>query len=337
MTLSQTNFWRASIATALFTAFSSPAFAGPTQDLTALLDAAASGDTIKTKPVDFGVVELNNYTFNPPVTLNFHKKSTMSRLKIRNVTGLTLDGLNIVAGESFNPGSENAVFIFGGGDITFRDASFEWADDADPLNDGTALVFDGVAGVTVEASTFRHVREGVIVRNSSDAVIQGSQFTSIFEDAIVVSGTDNVLIDDNYCADFSSVEGINPHRDCIQLQAGSRAVANMNVRITNNTILKGTGAKAQGIFVASRHVGVPHIGVTIEDNLIKQSIGLGIAATNANDLIIRGNQVLPSFEAEESPRIVVNEPAENVLIEGNTAAAISAPPDAIVRDNTILE
>lgn len=311
--------------------------AEPRGDLGALLTSAAPGDVIRTKPADFGVIELADLAFEPPVKIEFHKNARVGRIRLRNVTGVTFSGLTLEAGVAVNPVSENAVFVQGGGGVAFVDSTFSWADDGDPENDGTALVFDGVNGATVGNSIFRSVREGVVMRSSRNARIAGSTFERIFEDGVVIAGSSDVAIVDNLCRDFSAVAGVSTHPDCIQLQAGSRAVANNNVVIARNTILKGGGEKAQGIFVSSRFVGEPHENILIENNTIRQSVGLGVFATNVVGLTVRGNLVLPSADAEERPRILVRDYADEVLIVGNTAAAIRAPVHAIVRDNTILE
>ncbi|NNE42486.1 MAG: right-handed parallel beta-helix repeat-containing protein [Marinicaulis sp.] len=306
-------------------------------DLNALLAAASPGDVISTKNRDFGDVSLAGYSFDPPVTIKFHKKAAINQLIIRNSSGLKFDGMNMVLGESFSPASDKGVFVLGGGNIAFNDASIEWARDADPLNDGTAMVFDGVDGVSISGGAISHSLSGVVIRSSSNASVRGVQFSELLGDGIVVSGTRDVTIDDNTCTDFAPRGTSGSHPDCIQLQAGSRAVANTNLAITNNMALKGAGSKFQGIFVTSRHVGVPHINVTIENNTVKQDVGNGIAASNIDGLTVRGNQVLPAFDVTDPPRIIVNEPASDVLIEGNTASGITAPPDAIIRDNTILD
>lgn len=311
--------------------------AQPANNLNVALQNAAPGDIIETTGDDFGSVDLRNFSFSDPVTIRFHENARLSKLTLRNIQGLTLEGLSIVAGVSTNPNGQNAVRVFGGSNITFRASSFEWAADDDPLNDGTAIFVDGVDGITIEDSKFQSVRAGIHIRGSSNAVVRDSHFRSVLVDGIILSGTDGALLEQNSCADFVTVEGMGLHPDCIQLQAGGQRVANTAVTIRENIVLQGSGSRSQGIFVKSRYAGIPHIDVTIEDNVVIQSKGNGIYGENVHGLTIRGNRVLSSFQAEAAPRIIARDPSQNVLIENNSAAVISAPAHAIVQNNEILE
>jgi parallel beta helix pectate lyase-like protein len=323
--------------TLAFWGFEASAAASDVSRLQSLLDAAAPGDTIETGPGDFGRVVLKNYTFSPPVTIKFHADASIQRLRLDQVTGVTFDGIQVIAGETDRPKGDNAVLVLGGGAIAFLNAQFQWSNDANPLNDGTALAFDKVDGLTVANSHFSHSFNGVVVRSSQNAFIRDSSFTAIPKDGMVISGTGGVIIDGNTCRDFTHAPGKDLHPDCIQLQAGGRGVANQNVIISNNKAIRGAGARFQGIFVKSRHANAPHIGVTIENNYVEQSMGLGIAAINTRDLIIRGNEVRPANSQDEAPRILVREPAGNVLVEDNIASGVKAPPGARVFGNTILD
>lgn len=328
-------FQRWMLAAVFAVAAAGNALAEDARSLNALLDHAKPGDVIETASADFGETTLAGYAFNPAVTIKFSERSSIRRLTLRNVSGVTFDGLNVIAGVATRPVSENAVIVLGGGDIAFINAHFRWEADADPQNDGTALVFDGVDGITVSDSVFQFLLNGVIIRSSKNATIRNSDFTEILKDGIVVAGTDGVVIDNNICSDFASVEGVNPHPDCIQLQAGGRAVADKNAVIKNNKIIRGSGARIQGIFVSSRHENAPHVGVTIENNFVEQSMGLGIAAINTKDLIIRGNEVRRAAEDGETPRILVREPAENVTVENNIAAIGAAPAGVKIAGNKL--
>lgn len=306
-------------------------------DLIADLNAASPGDTIIVPAGDYGPVSLRWNSFSPAVTLQFEQGAVIETMQLRDVTGVIFDNLTISAGIAADPKRNYAVFVQRGGDLTFKDSHFSWAIDGDPSNDGPALVFDGVDGIRIENSHFSDMRDGVIIRSSSNVEIWGSHFTDLLKDGINLSGTDNVVIRENACTDFRIIPGFNAHPDCIQLQAGSRAIANTNVLIADNVMLIQDGEQAQGIFVKSKYANEPHRQITIENNLIRQSVTLGIYAENVEDLSIRNNDVLPSFDADYDPRIVVNDPSTNVLIEGNTVSRIDAPAHATVQNNTILE
>ena len=314
-----------------------PALADPADDLKAEIAAASPGDVIKTANADFGDLILVGYSFEPAVKVRFHKNATITSMEIRGVTGMTFNRAKIVAGVADRPVADKAVFVFGGSKITFNNANIQWAADGDPLNDGVGMIFEGVQGLTVNRSTFTNALSGIIIRSSTNAKVKNSSFSEILGDGVKVSGTDGVLIKGNSCTNFTSAPNVNPHPDCIQLLAGSRAVGNTNTRILSNTITKGDGASFQGIFMGTGVDGEMHVGVRIENNSITQSVGLGIAAIDVDGLTIRNNQVLPSPDATTAPRILVNDPTINVLIEGNTASAINAPEHATLINNTILE
>lgn len=306
-------------------------------DLIADINAASPGDTIIVPAGDYGAISLRWNNFAPAVTLKFENGAVIQTMQLRDVTGLVFEDVTISGGVAPDPVRNYAVFVQRGGDITFKNSHISWAIDGDPSNDGPGLVFDGVDGIRVENSHISDVRDGIIIRSSSNVEILGSHFTDLLKDGINLSGTDNVVIRENACTDFRSIEGFNAHPDCIQLQTGYRLIANSNVLIVDNAILIQDGEKAQGIFVKSKYAGVPHRQITIENNLIRHSVTLGVYAENVDDLIIRENDVLPSHDAIYAPRIVVHDLSTNVLIEGNTASRIDAPAHATVQNNTILE
>lgn len=308
-----------------------------TADLIADFNAASPGDTIIVPAGNYGRVDLGPNNFSPAVTLQFEDGSVIQTLRVTDVFGVAFDNLTISGGISFDPVREVAVLVQRGGDVTFKSSNFSWAKDGDPLNDGTTLIFDDVDGLRVENSHFSDMRDGLIVKDSRDVEIWGSHFTDLLKDGIIISGSENVVIRENACTDFRRVEGLNTHPDCIQIQAGSRGIADTNVLIADNVSLIQDGERAQGIFVKSRFAGVPHRQITIENNLIRQAHHLGIYAENVEDLIIRGNDILPSFDSTDTARILVRDPSSNVLIEDNTAPLIRAPAHATVQTNTILE
>ena len=303
-------------------------------DILASLSTAQPGDVIELAAGDYSLLEISGFSFNPPVTLQFDEAAKVEQLRLRYVTGLHFENLRIEAGVAKNPAKENAVYIFGGGDLAFRKSRLAWSEDDQPLNDGTLVVADGVDGLSIEATHFSDGRNGVIVRSSNDVAISGSHFTEIVNDAIVISGSSDVTIDQNLCADFRSATIPGAHPDCIQLQSGSRGVANDDVRITNNTILQADGDKFQPIFIGSRHISAPNTNILVEGNLIRQSTAIGIHIGNTNDLIVRGNRVYPSLQSEVSPRILVRAPGTNVLIEDNIAASVKGPEGAVIQNNT---
>jgi hypothetical protein len=313
------------------------AAAANADDLETLLDAAAPGDVIETGPADFGAVSLRNYDFSPAVTIKFHPDSQLSALTLRDVRGVHFEGLTVAAGETTSPKSAKAVYILRGGDLAFRDAQIAWSADRDPLNDGSGLFADSVSGLVVENSLLHDVRNGVVVTSANDVTVTGSRVSNILADGITVSGTTNMLIKDNLCVDFAPRGTTGVHPDCIQLQAGSRAIANDNIRIIDNVSLRGFGDTAQGIFVKSKYAGIPHRDILIENNLVKQSVTLGIYGENVDGLTIRGNRVLSSPDAETPPRILVRDPSMSVVIENNTAWRIVAPAHATVENNIALE
>lgn len=335
--MANSRFQSLALAVLVAAAWRTGAAAGDDGFLNALLDNAAPGDVIETGPVAIGEVKLRNYSFTPPITIKFDDASSIKRLVAREVTGVIFDGVNVRAGQALKPGGGNAVIMLGGGDISFVNASFQWSADNNPMNDGTALAIDGVKNVSIADSEFSHAFNGVVIRGSENVTVHNSTFTKIPKDGIVISGSSYVVLDGNECFDFTAAPGKSLHPDCIQLQAGRRSVANTNVTITNNKAVRGNGARFQGIFVKSKYDSAPHVGITIEENYVEQSMGLGIAVINATGVIVRGNEVRPANAEEEAPRILVRDPSSNVTVENNLAAGVKAPAHAVVRNNIIVK
>ena len=310
-----------------------PLAAKPIININDALKSAKPGDTVHIPRADYGLIEIHQHNFEPPVTLSFDPKATITKMRIHGASGLHFKNLNILAGIATDPVRENAVFVSGGRNIQFSNGQFAWSKDNDPLNDGTALVIDGTTDVVVTESNFSHAREALIIRSSKNVKIEKSVFTDLLEDAIVIAGSTDVIIDNNFCKNFRSDAFPEGHPDCVQLQAGGRAIPNHNVTISNNKIIQGNGDKAQSIIVSSRHLDKPHTKILIENNISRQSTGLAIQTYNAHDVIIRGNRVFPSAKATEAPRILVRTPGRNAVLENNIAARVKGPDDAIIRNN----
>lgn len=306
------------------------------QDLNSLLISAQPGDVIETDAADFEQINLTGYSFSPAVTIKFHDDAKVTSMVIRNSIGLHFDNANIRPGVSSRPNSDKAVYVFGGGDLKFSNSTIAWDDDGDPTNNAVAMLFDGVNGLVVESNRISHSTNGTQVRTSSDVRIQNNQYSRMLADGIVASGITNLEILDNLCVDWDKIPGSRGHPDCIQLQTGFRALPVVNARIADNIIVQGKGDRFQGIFVASSHAGVPHINTTIENNVIRLDIGLGIAAGNVDGLTIHANDIRPSYQASDRPRIVLYDPTTNVEITDNVTSGIRAPDDAIVEGNELL-
>lgn len=307
------------------------------QPLGRILKELESGETAIIAAGDQGRLDMRGRRFDPPATVRFEPGAEISGLRLENVRGLVLEGVTVIAGIADLPKTRNAAMIIGGGEIEIADASFEWADDGNPLNDGSALVVDGASNVKLIAGRFRAARNGVHVRDSVNVSIEGSHFSDILADGVKVSGSREVRIVRNTCSAFSQTLAFDPHPDCIQLQTGGRGAANQNVTISHNIARRNGGAPFQGVFVSGKADAPFHERIIIENNLVSQAKGNGIFATRVNGLIIRNNRVLASTSGEPAPRIVVRDPVSDVGIEGNSAAAVNAPMDARMTTNTIIK
>lgn len=300
------------------------------------LRTTKAGDTIELPGTDLGRIHLRNLSYTEPVTVRFSDETRISRLTLENVSGMRFENMNLVAGTTDRPQAEKAVRVMGGSHVTISNSSFQWSADGKPTNDGSAIMVDGVDHFTLENSTFTNSENGIHVRSSTNAVIRGNSFRGMMVDGIILSGTTGALLENNFCTEFTTPDP-KLHPDCIQLQAGGRKVANTSVIIRGNKVIKGKGARTQGIFVKSRFDDIPHKDILIENNVVEIAKGNGIYGKSVIGLTIRNNVVRPSENASAIPRIVIREPAHDVLIEGNTTPEIVKLHDTVVGENNIVE
>lgn len=312
--------------------------------LTAALNNANGGDTIRLAAGNYGALDLNgiqnnNLRYSSDVTItsaDANNEAVFSSASIRYVTNLKFDNVDF---SMVNSGANNSLV---------------WIDNSSGIT---------VTNATLDGYRVGGIQNGFRASNSSDVELSNSELTDFYYGAAVsrtdglritgnnVHGMDfdgmrfaqvqNVQITGNYLHDMHGVVN-GGHRDMIQFWTEGTTAASENVNISNNKIEVGTGKMIQSIFVWNEQGNANlYKNFTIANNYIEGNHPHGITVGEANGVSISGNTVIeansPYYQKYWEPRINVDDGAFNVRITGNTAHSIpDSEPGWIVSGNRIV-
>ncbi|WP_306252667.1 right-handed parallel beta-helix repeat-containing protein [Parvularcula sp. IMCC14364] len=302
-----------------------------------LIEKANAGSVVKLPQGQHGSLKLNGLHFDEPVIVDGSSGSVFSRIILRDVRNLHFRNVTIEAGTTTDHIGDFAVTMMRSHGVRVESSHVSWSDDRNWANDGSGMTARLSSDVLIADTVFHNNFTGLVIRDADNITIQGNIFRDLRRDGINVSGTVNIVIDQNMCTDFHPVRP-QDHPDCIQFWNDTAVRSNENIRITGNRILRGEGGVSQGIFLAGQKPGLPHRNILIENNHIHQAMGQGIFIRKADNAIIRGNIVRAAPPVEHTPVITVRSPVSDILIEGNRAARIDVASDVLegavtLRDN----
>ncbi|MGF1544619.1 MAG: right-handed parallel beta-helix repeat-containing protein [Parvularculaceae bacterium] len=305
--------------------------------LTAALEDLAPGDRVVLAPGDYGELRLGGASYSPGVQFASADPANPARftqVRLTDVAGVSLKDLKVAYGPTVAPASSNAIFILRSRDVSVDGGEALGSADGDPTNDGNAIVIDDSRAVTISRVRLHNALRGVTIYDSDDVVVTDSVFEANAADGLAGGGVVGLTVERNVFRDFDLADPENVHPDAIQLWDRGAARANENVRIVGNAILRGSGDPVQGIFINSKRT--PSVGVTIEDNIVHQSMPQGIAVHKASDVAIRRNTVAAYDWSHDLPAIDVRDPGGTFVVEGNLAPSYRMAAGAEARDNVTL-
>ncbi len=194
-------------------------------------------------------------------------------------------------------------------------------------------------------STFENHNFAIQIDQSNNVEILNTEITAFQGDGIRLSDVQDILIEGNNLHSPLGTRYDLNHDDMIQLWAVGEDGISSNITIRGNIINSGVGSGSQSIFMRNEDVDGGTYGeeryfenIVIEDNIIFNSNSHGITVPETNGVTIRNNTLIyNSVAGGTSPQIQVDTLATGVLIEGNIAAAISAPTTAVISDNIIID
>lgn len=272
-------------------------------DLAAQVKAAQPGDVVRLAPGAYGAVKLQAILkASPGVTIQGVPGVVFSSLDASGSSFLTFDGIEVA-------GTANAAAVwFGPGshDLTLRNSKVHQADGK--TLQGSAVVFNKAANITVDHNEFSFLASGVGVQASTGAVVSNNLLHDIGSDGVDLTDAVGAKVIGNTATNFHPPPAAHP--DFIQWWGKNTS----GLDIEDNRFDRGTGGVAQGIF------GEDGQGVTIRNNILRGTMYNGIGLSRTKDAVIEGNFV--AGYPDMATRIIVRGGCDSVTITGNAAQAV---------------
>lgn len=263
-----------------------------TQGLISALRTAQGGDEIKLAPGTYDTfslsLEKNQYSSNVTVTsLDPANEAKLMGMSIFNAQNMTFRGLEMEV--KYTDTGYGYVFEHVK-NIVLDNLNVHGSVDKIASNDGSGMTVKWGENVVVKNSEFHDLRIGLAHRDNNGFTVTNNSFHDLRYDGVRGSGSDNMVISKNYFANFFPNEGDHP--DAIQFWTLAESPeVSKNITISENVIVRGTGAAMQGIFIRDEG-GVGYANLKISDNLIVGSQYHGISVDNATGLAISNNTIV---------------------------------------------
>jgi nitrous oxidase accessory protein NosD len=290
-----------------------------TAELDRAIANATAGDRILLAPGDYGRLSLIGRDYAATVAIEAQDRAAPPRFQsiaIERSSNITLRGIAVNFGPTAKPQSDNIVTISHAQSVRMEAMRIASAPNGVAGDDASGVNVLSSADVVIADSVFDETYRGVLSFESDRVLIRRNVILRAGVDGVAARGADDLVIEDNYIAEFLTIDPVALHPDAVQIWSKSAGRANRNVTVRRNLIRRGEGDPAQGIFM--RTPELRSVGVVIEDNVIDQSMGQGVAIENAEGAVIRRNTLLPARKGETAPGIDVRN--ASVAVEGNLAA-----------------
>lgn len=160
----------------------------------------------------------------------------------------------------------------------------------DPSTAGDGLGIWGSRNISVTGSEFHNLRLGLIYNTQEHLSIVGNTFHDIREHGIHGAQSNYVLVEDNDFTDFYPAP--RDHPDAMFLSTSGVKVTSHDFIFRNNAVIKGKGARIQGVFVKDTSHLYPFSNVTVDGNWILGEGYNGIGINGAVSPVVTNNHVL---------------------------------------------
>lgn len=271
-----------------------------TSALITAMTKAAPGDTILMAPGRYDGV--NNY--NRPVTVGAPGITVTSQDPTHPASFINffLDHLNNVTFRKVDfdttpPLSTRPVFSLSASNNIVFDSVHIHGDLAAP--DITKYLATAAGGLSIRQcsnvklvnSLLERIPNGVFHQDCQGLTFQNNILRDIRSNGFYGGGSSNVLMDKNSMTNFWP-ESSADHPDYIQFWTINTLAAAQSIAITNNSLTRGIGGHAQGIFMAiDTAFQLPPVGVKITGNTITGSSWRAISVGGGSNVEIGKNIV----------------------------------------------
>lgn len=292
------------------------------------LAAAQAGDRIVLGAGDYGDLVLRGRRFAAPVEIAAAPgaRAAFGSVLLEDAAGLSFRDVVVAGGAVADPKRSATTRIVRASDIAFENVAFHGAIDGRPDGDPNAIVARDCRGLKVSNARFHDLWRGAAIFDCSDWSVTESEFRRMASDGIVARGAVAARIEGNLFTDFATDLASGVHPDAIQIWDKLARRATRDVVVRRNAIVRGEGGPAQGIFLFGADPELTAQNLLIEDNLVIQSMGIGIGLRNVAGALVRRNTVAPADPLGDRPGIDVRAPASGVVIDGNAALGLRPGP-----------
>lgn len=202
---------------------------------------------------------------------------------------------------------------------------------------GDAAVASGLLirwsdGVSVANSEFSNFKHGIEILDNTHLSITHNSFHNLRTDGIRGGADSNVLIAQNSFSDFHPAVGDHP--DAIQFWTSNTLASAHDITITGNSIIRGSGAPVQGIFLADQVGNLPYANIAINNNIVAGGMYNGIYVTGASGVDISKNIVVAFPDMKSWIRA---DSVTNIVVSSNLATQYVLPTPGCPAGNQLIQ
>ena len=304
-----------------------------TSQLTAALATAKSGDSILVASGTYSGINLKN--INPAGNVLITSANSSNPAVFRDVMlsqskNLTFSHLSFNSSDGVNP-SVSPFQVLSSTNIHLDHLTV-----SGPAL-GNAAVASGLMirwsdGVSVTNSEFSNLQHGIEILDNTHLNITHNSFHDLRTDGIRGGADSNVLIAQNFFTDFHPAVGDHP--DAIQFWTTNTLASAHDITITGNSVIRGSGAPVQGIFLRDQVGNLPYANIAINNNIVAGGMYNGIYVTGASGVDISKNIVV-AFPDEKS--WIRADSVTNLVVSSNLATSYVLPTPGYPAGNQLIQ
>lgn len=232
-----------------------------------------------------GVIEHAVLKAPKDITIKALKGAVLKGLDVRDGVNVTLDGLEIVAGQY-------GLALYRCTKVRARKLRVHGN-----RQSSTGIHVRQSTDVQITSSELFDLWHGIEHLDCLKLTVSYSRFHDLRCDGVRGGGSNKVAIYKNGFRDHHPItDGPHPdHADAVQFWTTNTTKSAEQITVTHNTYDRGAGKPAQGVFLRDQLGGLPFLKVRIEDNAIRGAMANGIGVNGAHSPTIRGNLI------EEAP------------------------------------
>jgi hypothetical protein len=306
--------------------------------LVSALSSAQAGETIALEPGTYDPITLTKLKLPSGVTITSAdpaNQAVLTGVYASGCSGLTFTGLTFSTAATpigpFGPATTFSFYFNHCRDLTLTDLNVVGTPGVTLANATSGIKVDNSSSTYITNNTFSWLHYGIEHDGDSGLIITGNNFSYLYDDGIRGGGSSYVNVVGNTFTSMHMDPTDTDHPDCIQFwtvvgESGS------NIKVSNNTYVRGDGNPIQGIFFEDSIGGIPFQNVTITNNSITGGGFNGITAMGVGDSIdnlTMNNNIVTEYADQASFITVYN--VNKGVVSFNTAPEIKTSGDVNVK------